>query len=82
MKFHSVIQRGILITSIACAQTFPTTGLQGGVDPNTGARPVRQDIKIFENSGPAWDLYIQALQNFMQTDSTQLLSYFQVAGKN
>jgi hypothetical protein len=81
MKLPSLLHGGLLIISVAGAQTFPITGPQDGVNPNTGARPVRQDIKTFQKSGPAWDLYIQALQNFMQTDSTQLLSYFQVAGK-
>lgn len=81
MKFTNLLHGGVLTASVALAQTFPITGPQGGVNPNTGARPLRQDINVFQNSGPAWDLYIQALQYFIQTDSTQLLSYFQVAGR-
>lgn len=55
-------------------------GIQAGVDPRTGRRPFRQEFSIFKNYGPAFDLYIQALQRFQQRDQTTLLSYFQVAG--
>ena len=55
-------------------------GIQTGVDPRSGRRPFRQEFSIFKNSGPAFDLYIQALLRFYERDQTALLSYFQVAG--
>ncbi|KAL8944234.1 MAG: hypothetical protein Q9211_000664 [Gyalolechia sp. 1 TL-2023] len=60
--------------------TEAVRGIQAGVNPNTGRRPFRQEFSTFKNSGPAFDLYIQALQTFQQRDQTALLSYFQVAG--
>ena len=55
-------------------------GTQGGVNPGTGERPFRQEIGKLQASGPAWDLYILALQRFQQSDQAQQLSYYQVAG--
>lgn len=57
------------------------TGPQGGVDSATGQRPFRQDINTFQNSGPAFDLYILSFQRFVQQNQSDLLSYYQVAGK-
>jgi tyrosinase len=81
MKLCIPLCGGILIASITVAQTFSTSGVRNGVDPTSGARPFRQDIEIFQHTGPAWDLYIQALQTYMKMDSSELLSYFQVAGE-
>ncbi|GAM89119.1 hypothetical protein ANO11243_071540 [Dothideomycetidae sp. 11243] len=61
-------------------KTYPITGVFGGVDNSTGARPARLNIVDLQNSGPAWDLYIQAFQNFTMDPSTELTSFFQVAG--
>lgn len=57
------------------------TGPQGGVDSATGQRPFRQEISTFQNSGPAFDLYILSFQRFVQQNQTNILSYYQVAGK-
>ena len=64
----------------AAASSYAITGPTGGVNVNTGERPFRQEISNFQNSGPAWDLYILAFQKFTQTDQAQQLSYYQVAG--
>lgn len=51
-----------------------------GVTAGMGERPFRQEISIFQNSGPAWDLYLQSLSYVMERDQSELLSYYQVAG--
>ena len=56
-------------------------GAQGGVDQATGQRPFRQEFSTFKNSGPAFDLYILSLQQFMQQNQSSLLSYYQVSGR-
>ncbi|KAL8862767.1 MAG: hypothetical protein Q9178_000709 [Gyalolechia marmorata] len=55
------------------------TGIQAGVNAYSGERPFRQEFSTFKNSGPAFDLYILALQRFQEADQRALLSYFQVA---
>lgn len=75
----------LLVASLTAArhvksQTYPITGVSAGVDPNTGARPFRYNINDFQHAGPAWDLYIQAMQSFIADDVDDLLSYFQIAG--
>jgi len=47
---------------------------------NSGQRPFRQEFMKFAASGPAFDLYILALQQFQAQDQVQTLSYFQVSG--
>ncbi|KAI4171467.1 MAG: hypothetical protein LQ343_004205 [Gyalolechia ehrenbergii] len=71
----------IITTALAIlGNAVAVRGIQAGVNPRTGRRPFRQEFSTFKNSGPAFDLYIQALQRFQQRDQTALLSYFQVAG--
>lgn len=57
------------------------TGPQGSVNSATGQRPFRQEISTFQNSGPVFDLYILSFQRFVQQNQTNILSYYQVAGK-
>ncbi|KAI9806999.1 MAG: hypothetical protein M1833_002657 [Piccolia ochrophora] len=61
-------------------KAYVITGPDGGVNAQTGERPARQEIRTFQNSGPAWDLYIQALQTFQQLGQGEQLSYYQVSG--
>ena len=58
------------------------TGATGGVDPISGQRPMRQEFSTFQNSGPAFDLYIQAFKQFVEQNQTDLLSYYLVAGES
>ncbi|KAI9714213.1 MAG: hypothetical protein M1812_006434 [Candelaria pacifica] len=60
--------------------SYAITGPQGGVNPKTGERPFRQEIRTFSGSGPAWDLYIQALVKLQAADQGDLLSYYQLSG--
>jgi tyrosinase len=80
MKLNSLILQGSLLqAALALGPTFPITGVQAGVTAS-GARPFRQNINTFQNAGPAWDLYILALETFTQMDPQDLTSYFQIAG--
>ncbi|OAA53461.1 putative domain, di-copper centre [Niveomyces insectorum RCEF 264] len=54
----------------------PVTGIHTGIDPVTGAYPPRLRIQDLQNSGPQWDLYIQALAAFHNMPEDDELSYF------
>ena len=62
------------------AATVATTGISAGVNPTTGERPSRIEMSTFEKSGPAFDLYIQALAAFQADDQADVLSYYEIAG--
>ncbi|MCJ1291384.1 hypothetical protein MMC34_002927 [Xylographa carneopallida] len=68
-----------VVRSIASA-TFAINGVHAGVNAVTGQRPFRQEFSIFQNAGPVFDLYIQALQQLAQTNQSVMLSYYAVAG--
>ena len=76
------IMVGLLALSISTARGFAVTGTQGGVDNSTGFRPMRIEINQFTQAGPAWDLYIQALQQFFATSQNGQFSFYQIAGKH
>lgn len=69
-----------LITLAATGSAVAITGPQAGVNTDTGERPFRLEFSVFRNSGPPFDLYIQALYYFTQEDQSNELSYFSVAG--
>lgn len=54
------------------------TGVSAGVNKATNERPFRQEINSFSQSGPAFDLYIQALQIFQNQSGN--LGYFDISG--
>jgi hypothetical protein len=62
------------------ATAYAITGISAGVNSVTGERPFRQEINAFAASGAAWDLYILSLRRLQQTNQTDSLSYFQIAG--
>ncbi|MCJ1436170.1 hypothetical protein MMC27_005548 [Xylographa pallens] len=68
-----------VVRAIASA-TFAINGVHAGVNALTGQRPFRQEFSTFQNAGPAFDLYIQALQQLAQTNQSAMLSYYAVAG--
>ena len=70
---------GIAVLAVL-GNAWTIRGIQAGVNPYTGERPLRQDFSTFKNSGPAFDLYIQALLRSQQADQKNTLSYFEVAG--
>ena len=75
-------RRAVLALALASTSySFAITGLRGGVNTATGERPVRKDISALEHEGPAFDLYILALQHFMRQNQSDPLSYFQISGR-
>lgn len=68
------------IDSDILALAFKTTGAGGGATSRPGNSSLRTEINDFATSGPAFDLYILALQRLQDTDQTDQLSYFQVSG--
>lgn len=60
---------------------FKVTGVTSTATNISGLRPFRRDIEEFSQSGAAFDLYIQALNEFQRMDQDDPLSYYQVAGK-
>ncbi|KAL1892246.1 hypothetical protein Sste5346_007202 [Sporothrix stenoceras] len=72
------------LLSVATAQsTTPgiVVGVSTGIDNSTGARPSRININdLYNEAGPHWDLYIQALDMFQRDDMTEIESYYQIAG--
>ncbi|KAL9011383.1 MAG: hypothetical protein Q9173_003767 [Seirophora scorigena] len=70
----------IVVALVVIADAIAVSGVQAGVDFTTGRRPFRQEFSTFRNSGPAFDLYILALQKFQQRRQSDPLSYFGIAG--
>ncbi|KAI4220330.1 MAG: hypothetical protein L6R36_007696 [Xanthoria steineri] len=70
----------VIAVLAALGNAFAIRGIQAGVNAYTGERPLRQEFSTFKNTGPAFDLYIQALLRSQQADQRQLLSYYEVAG--
>lgn len=60
--------------------SYRITGCTSGINAQTGERPFRRDLRSFQTSGPAWDLYIQALQMFQGANQADLLSWYSVSG--
>ena len=71
----------VLVTRLSGVFSFAITGVQGGVNQDTGERPSRQEFSSFRWSGAAFDLYILALKQFQASNQTALLSYYQIAGQ-
>ena len=96
MQYLALVILAISSRILAQAPKIAVTGVQTGVNPNTGARPSRTNINdLYINGGPAWyvsltlgfnlltlfrDLYIQALLEFQAVNETDELSYFQIMG--
>lgn len=71
-----------LVVLMCSTSAFVVTGAVGGVNTETGQRPFRLNIvTMAQIGGPAWDLYILALQQFQAKDQKDQLSFFQIAGK-
>jgi hypothetical protein len=59
---------------------YTVMGVPAGVNTATGERPMRRDLKEFQASGAAFDLYVQALDQFQKDDQSDFLSYYEVSG--
>ncbi|KAJ9500525.1 hypothetical protein H2202_003741 [Exophiala xenobiotica] len=59
---------------------FKVTGVSGGVNLTSGARPLRYEIHDFAISGPPFDLLILSMMAFQAANQSGPLSYFQISG--
>ena len=78
-----MLVHSLLFLASACLQLVGAVtilGSRAGVNLQTGETPLRQDIRILQTLGPAFDLYILALQQLTKQDQSSPLSYYQVAG--
>jgi tyrosinase len=75
-----VLLLGIFRLSSATVVVTGVSGVAGGVYPN-GSRPFRHEISTFQNSGPAFDLFVLAFRAFELVEQSNVQSYYQVAGK-
>lgn len=75
----------VLLILITCflppSRPFQITGAPAGINTTTGGRAARLEINEIVSSGPAFNLYIQALNELQRTDQADPLSYFQIAGE-
>lgn len=81
--FHSGTM--LLFFLLACflshgSVAIQVTGAPGGVDPITGQRPFRYEIDTFAKSGPAFDLFILAMQQLQAVNQSDQQSYFAISG--
>ncbi|KAG7128760.1 Tyrosinase like protein [Verticillium longisporum] len=59
---------------------YPVVGVKSGINPLTRETPARRNISaLYEEAGPQWDLYVDALKAMQRTNETDPLSYFQIA---
>ncbi|EEH19206.1 hypothetical protein PABG_01525 [Paracoccidioides brasiliensis Pb03] len=70
----------LLNVLVGSVSAVTISGARGGVNPQTGERPVRKDLTKLEWSGPEWDLYILSLKAFQEEDRSELLSFHKIAG--
>ncbi len=59
---------------------FITSGVHTGTGPN-GSPPLRLEIRDLERDPVAWTLYILGLDFLQYTDQSEMLSWYQIAGK-
>ncbi|RBQ65817.1 hypothetical protein VDGD_21687 [Verticillium dahliae] len=61
---------------------YPVVGVKSGINPLTRETPARRNISaLYEEAGPQWDLYVDALKAMQRTNETDPLSYFQIASQ-
>jgi hypothetical protein len=68
-------------------ETYPITGINDGIDPQSGATPLRLEVDDWylskaEDHVRQVSLFILALRSFQQASVEDKLSYFQIAGES
>lgn len=77
VRLWAVLQ--ILFCIAFQVQAYDIKGATGGVKAS-GERPARQNLVTFQNSGAAFDLYIQSLDKFQKENQAAKLGFFEIAG--
>lgn len=70
----------LLIGADLVVAKLPVPGTFTGINSQTGERPRRREIRVFQRDTPAFSLYIRALQAMQDTPEADQLSWFQIAG--
>lgn len=80
--WHATLYALVLTVTLLSRDVLGYTvmGVPAGVNTDTGERPTRRDLKEFQASGAAFDLYVQALDQFQKDDQSDFLSYYEVSG--
>ncbi|KAK1970542.1 Di-copper centre-containing protein [Colletotrichum sublineola] len=80
-QFIPVFSVLAIVRLTAAAQEIPVVGVRSGINTRTGEVPIRRNINsIYNERGPHWDLYVGALTAMQDTNETDPISYFQLAG--
>ncbi|KAL2888380.1 Polyphenol oxidase 1 [Ceratocystis lukuohia] len=67
--------------AIVQASLIPVTGRTTGIDPNTNAVPMRRNINdLYNENGPEFQLYVQAMAALQAKDPRDPESWFQIMG--
>lgn len=77
VRLWAVLQ--ILFCIAFQVHAYDIKGPTGGVKAS-GQRPARQNLVTFQNSGPAFDLYILSFDKFQKENQAAKLGFFEVAG--
>lgn len=59
---------------------YITTGVTNNL-PTDGSMPLRLEIRELQKNTEQWNLYILALDMLQYTDQSELLSWYEIAGK-
>lgn len=81
-RFATLSAVALAVLSPLASASWQISGATSGIDKNTGARPFRLPIEELQASGPAWDLYVQAMQYWQSIDQTNMFSWYGIAGEH
>lgn len=81
MRWATITATAVAALSQAASASWAISGASSGIDNSTGARPFRLPITELQQTGAAWDLYIQALQYWQSLDQSNMFSWFEIACK-
>lgn len=66
--------------SFRYVNSFAVDGVATTFNHTSKEQPARLEFSAISQSGPAFDLFILALQQFQQANQSHELSYYQIAG--
>ncbi|KAH6690699.1 tyrosinase [Plectosphaerella plurivora] len=70
----------LLVSAQAPPNPVPVVGPRSGINAQTGETPARRNINdLYQEAGPQWDLYVQALTAMQNAPERDPTSYFQIA---
>ena len=59
---------------------YIVTGVQTNL-PTNGSMPIRLEVRQLQQNTAQWNLFLLALDKLQYTDQSELLSWYEVAGK-